>query len=830
MASDDGLAKEGETDESKDSADKPRPTMRGVGIPVSRPPALPDSASQEENFDDFEAEATEIADSLADDMISDIDKMLESDVDSGWDELAAVTRTGGFIAVDDDEPGPPDLPSTDDVDEDFEVEATEIAVSSLSFPDDERDGGQTFADAVGESDDGLSSLSLDEDSLPDPIREKTPTFDEDPSEQDIQIPALGQPAQAGWDPRSGTPASGKSELPNSIHGEAPADGIAYRGDPSADDDFDVERTELLDSPFESEPAVAKLIALDGPASGQEFFVSDLRNSVGRGVNNSVVVADLAMSRQHFEIIKNPDESYTIRDLQSVNGTALNGTKIREADLFHGDRLVAGKTTLQFVVSGGGGTASRQRRVVPAAMSTVAGAAPKAGVPPSGAAPGKSESINRLIVWVSVGAAVVSLFLIAGIVLLMMSRPDAPDEGASDEPTASKVYLEGVEAVRTRDWDTAQSQFEKARKLDPSLDGIEDQLRRIAIEREAASDLEDARAHAAAGEFEEANMRISEIPRDSVYYSDARELLDDGRKSAIDRMFVSAQEALTNEDLARSQALVEEILDEVPTHQGARELKKRIASVEKGEDTVEEVAAATAKAVKEQKRTRRKRRPRRKRSSDDDLFELVDSDDGSSSNRRSKAAGSGRVPNFVEGYMLYKTRKFDRAQAFFEEAANDDNPAATLAEKIARNVAEFQKRYDAGTRAFQAGNWPVAERELIAAKRADSAIASSNGYFDRELSTKLATAKANLGLSALSSGHNAKARRFYKEASAFNSSDPTVEKLEDALEKKATSLWIKAQHLRKTDRARAAEVCRDIMQLVPEDHPNYKKAHGLLKDL
>ncbi len=829
MASDDGLAKDGETDESSAPRNKPRKkTIRGMGVQVSRPPDLPDASGD----DDFAAEATEIAESLADDVISDIDQMLDDDVDAGWDKLADATRTGGFIAVDEDErparnPGakPPPLsdgqraatsaPSDTEGQDDFEVEATEIAVSSLSFPEDERSGDGTFADAVS-GDEGLSALDLAEDSLPEAIHEKTPTFDEKPpadrSFTSIDIPDQGPP--------------GDGELPEPIRSPE-ASPVAFRGDPSEEDGFDGDKTELLDSPFESEPAVARLVVLDGPASGQEFFASGLRNSVGRGVNNSIVVADLAMSRQHFEIVKNPDETYAIHDLQSVNGTVLNGTKIREADLLHGDRIVAGKSTFQFVVSGGGAPANRKRNLVPAAMSTVSGASPKL---PPGSAPGaaKSDSVNRLIVWVSLGAAVVSLFLIAGIVLLMVSREDAPDQTAPEGPTASQVYLEGVEAVRERNWDSAQSQFERARELDPSLDGIDDQLRRIVIERKAAQNLEEARSYAASGELETAAEHVEEIPRDSVYYSEGRELLREGRRSELHQMFLDAQEALTNEDLERSQTLVDAILEEVPTHQGARELRERIQSVEQGEDTVEEVAAATARAAK--KRKKRRRRPRRKRRSNDEIFGLVDSSDNSSGRRRSGSSKAGRVPNFVEGYMLYKSRKFDDAQSFFQKVADDDNPASSLAKKVAGNIASFERHYTAGTAAFKSGNWRVAERELIAAKRADSAIASGQGYFDRELSTKLATVKANLGISALDGGKPAQARRYLDQARNFNSEDPAVGTLEAALEKEAASLWIKARHLQKTDRARAAEHCRDIMQLVPKGHPSHTKARELLKAL
>src|SRR5690606_22217230 len=115
--------------------------------------------------------------------------------------------------------------------------------------------------------------------------------------------------------------------------------------------------------------------LQGPATGQEFLVNRMRNTVGRGTTNTIVVPDLAMSRQHFEIVKTLDETFVLRDLQSVNGTFLNGTRIQEADLLHGDRIEAGKTVLQFIIAGATVQPSRARRLIPAtdplAVSTLA---------------------------------------------------------------------------------------------------------------------------------------------------------------------------------------------------------------------------------------------------------------------------------------------------------------------------------------------------------------------------------------------------------------------------------------------------------------------------
>ena len=56
-----------------------------------------------------------------------------------------------------------------------------------------------------------------------------------------------------------------------------------------------------------------------------------------------VAGDEKMSRVHFEL-ECRDQTVVLRDLESTNGTRVNGTKFRELTLYHGDQIVAGATT------------------------------------------------------------------------------------------------------------------------------------------------------------------------------------------------------------------------------------------------------------------------------------------------------------------------------------------------------------------------------------------------------------------------------------------------------------------------------------------------------
>ncbi|MFN7951829.1 MAG: FHA domain-containing protein [bacterium] len=64
--------------------------------------------------------------------------------------------------------------------------------------------------------------------------------------------------------------------------------------------------------------------------------------IGRGEQADVRVDDDAMSRRHTEISYRNLE-FRVRDLESSNGTFLNGSEVKEYALRNGDKIMAGET-------------------------------------------------------------------------------------------------------------------------------------------------------------------------------------------------------------------------------------------------------------------------------------------------------------------------------------------------------------------------------------------------------------------------------------------------------------------------------------------------------
>jgi pSer/pThr/pTyr-binding forkhead associated (FHA) protein len=90
--------------------------------------------------------------------------------------------------------------------------------------------------------------------------------------------------------------------------------------------------------------ILTVTVLDGPLTGKSASVaegSELR--VGRGENADLSVMDPNLSRIHF-MLACEEVGWVVRDLNSRNGSQLNGRPISEAPVVDGDKITAGFTS------------------------------------------------------------------------------------------------------------------------------------------------------------------------------------------------------------------------------------------------------------------------------------------------------------------------------------------------------------------------------------------------------------------------------------------------------------------------------------------------------
>jgi Nif-specific regulatory protein len=92
-----------------------------------------------------------------------------------------------------------------------------------------------------------------------------------------------------------------------------------------------------------------LIATDGPLRGSRFEIGEAETGIGRISLNQIAIPNLSVSRRHC-IVERHGERFLIRDLESHNGTFVNGQPVKIQYLRDGDRIAVGECTFLFQTS------------------------------------------------------------------------------------------------------------------------------------------------------------------------------------------------------------------------------------------------------------------------------------------------------------------------------------------------------------------------------------------------------------------------------------------------------------------------------------------------
>jgi len=71
------------------------------------------------------------------------------------------------------------------------------------------------------------------------------------------------------------------------------------------------------------------------------------NTVGRHPDNTLQILDRIVSKEHAQIIRQPDGRFLFRDLGSLNGSFLRGERLNEHILIDGDEITLGSTRLTY---------------------------------------------------------------------------------------------------------------------------------------------------------------------------------------------------------------------------------------------------------------------------------------------------------------------------------------------------------------------------------------------------------------------------------------------------------------------------------------------------
>jgi pSer/pThr/pTyr-binding forkhead associated (FHA) protein len=128
--------------------------------------------------------------------------------------------------------------------------------------------------------------------------------------------------------------------------DAPPGGKVITGDGLDDSTVDDQNNPMMMTPPVIAPA--RLVITGGNDTGLETDVAAGKAyTIGRGLDNDIVLTDIAVSRKHFDL-RNDGGSWVIVDRGSGNGTVVNGNlEDNPFMLANGDVIEIGNTTFRF---------------------------------------------------------------------------------------------------------------------------------------------------------------------------------------------------------------------------------------------------------------------------------------------------------------------------------------------------------------------------------------------------------------------------------------------------------------------------------------------------
>ena len=120
------------------------------------------------------------------------------------------------------------------------------------------------------------------------------------------------------------------------------------GVPAGSDNGDVAMTTAI-SRARVAPSYGHLLVREGKAPAYDFELKHKVTVIGRGTDTDVRLTDQAVSRRHAEV-RIANGSTMLNDLQSTNGTTVNGVAVTTTALADGDEIRLGETVMTYRAS------------------------------------------------------------------------------------------------------------------------------------------------------------------------------------------------------------------------------------------------------------------------------------------------------------------------------------------------------------------------------------------------------------------------------------------------------------------------------------------------
>ena len=358
----------------------------------------------------------------------------------------------------------------------------------------------------------------------------------------------------------------------------------------------------------------KLICVTTQFAGLEYEIDKTEVIIGRTDENDIALDHRSVSRHHSRIVVDGSR-YTVFDNGSANGTFVNDEEYASVELKSGDVIELGHVKLRFVPPGEtyAFTEDELKAVQEARGATNPGVT-VTETPDEVTDVRKMPSNTTLLGGVVLVVVLLLIWVVVAATVGDSSEPVQPRAAeVVSKPAPVQVQKRGAleellaeanDAAKSRRWSRALDLARAAVTLSPANPEAMALEKRVLAERDAQGHVEAARQSIAAGNWEEAWNRLSEIPTQSVYYDEASPLIAQARGALITERIAEAYRAITSRDWDAADVLAAEIA----TLDGERpELVQIQAEIRQGR-VADEAAAQTkaAQAASQKARTKPKR--------------------------------------------------------------------------------------------------------------------------------------------------------------------------------------------------------------------------------
>jgi tetratricopeptide (TPR) repeat protein len=563
-----------------------------------------------------------------------------------------------------------------------------------------------------------------------------------------------------------------------------------------DDEDGEDATRMLDAidfdgenfgpPPEPEPEGVKVEVrvIAGPDRGKHHDVNQGDHLVGRGLDCGIVLADPAVSRKHFRLLRSGDVVEVI-DMGGANGTNVNGQTVSRQRLNPGDQLEVGTTVLEFWIEGAD-------KPVRESFSPSAGTAPPVAET-SGPSMGVIIGTAVAGLVVLVGGGVAAYFMIGG-------SDDVTEEvkAAPEDKKIAKMIEDAKDLLDEREWGEAVDKLKEAKKLSPKDSEVKGLLAKALDEVDYAEALDEGREAAKDKRYAEAVDKFKDVPNTSEQYTDAQEELAAAKEEMFGVELATARSAVDAGDNKKAEAALKEILKVDPKNSEAKVMLAKLLSADK--DDAEGAGAKPGAGG--------------------------DKAGGAAPPKSVNRTGQSAKSLLSGGLKSYHNRKWSDALRAFTTVAS-----GPFDKKSRSKAAVYQGAVNDVALGFQtASSVSSPLKRARAFKKAYGADRRIDGHFGPSLVTKLSGAYVQAA-KALFKGHRyPEAADAVREAMNFDPESADAQRLEKQCIDEAGKLLKKAKdHMNRKNYATARDYARQVTRILPAMDPRAGEARKIRKD-